>query len=214
MSNSDASVVAVMDTPTANVPSGLNVPSGIDVPSGLNVPFIRHRATVVAVSSVVVVAAFAAYPVGLKAFLAAFLSIVLVLVSATDLERRIIPNKIIFPAIIVTLVAEAALSPAGVPQHVLAMLAAGVFMLLPNLVNPSAVGMGDVKLAALLGAALGWKALDALALAFVLMAPLSFGTLVRGGLGARKVAIPMGPFMAAGGIAFLIIPQLLGMGGA
>jgi leader peptidase (prepilin peptidase)/N-methyltransferase len=94
------------------------------------------------------------------------------------------------------------------------MLGAALFLMLPILLNPSAIGMGDVKLAALLGAGLGLHVVDALALGFVLLAPVALATLVRGGMAARKTALPMGPFLALGGFMVLIAPPLLGLGTA
>jgi leader peptidase (prepilin peptidase)/N-methyltransferase len=158
---------------------------------------------------VIAVTAFAVYPVSMNAIIAASFAAVLVVVSATDLERRIIPNRIVLPAIALVLVARIAVSPSHAPQYLIAMVGLAFFMLLPNLVNPSAIGMGDVKLAALLGAGLGWNGANAVALGFILLAPIALATLVRGGKAARNTALPLGPFLALGGIVFVIVPQLL-----
>jgi prepilin signal peptidase PulO-like enzyme (type II secretory pathway) len=74
--------------------------------------------------------------------------------------------------------------------------------------------MGDVKLAALLGAALGWAVVPALALAFISVFPFALWTVVRGGIAARKSTLPFAPFMAFGGLAILIVPRLVGLGGS
>ena len=85
---------------------------------------------------------------------------VLVAVTVTDLERRIIPNRIVLPALAVALVVQTLRDP-GV-EWLLAALAAGGFFLVLALVYPAGLGMGDVKLAAFLGAWLGRDVLIAL----------------------------------------------------
>ena len=85
---------------------------------------------------------------------------VLVAVTVTDLERRIVPNRIIVPALVVALVVQTARDPSL--EWILASLAAGGFFLLAALVYPAGLGMGDVKMAAFLGAWLGTPVIVAL----------------------------------------------------
>ncbi|HKP10196.1 MAG TPA: A24 family peptidase, partial [Gaiella sp.] len=85
---------------------------------------------------------------------------VLVAVSVTDLERRIIPNRIIVPALVAALVVQTARDPSV--EWLVAALAAGGFFLVLALVYPAGLGMGDVKLAAFMGAWLGWDVAVAL----------------------------------------------------
>jgi leader peptidase (prepilin peptidase)/N-methyltransferase len=200
MTSSEAYLPTLPDAATA---------ADLPVHSGASAPFIRHRVPVAIAGSVVAAAAFAVYPVSLNAVIAAAFAAVLVVVSATDLERRIIPNRIILPAIALVLVARIAVSPSRTPEYIVAMLGLALFLLLPNFVNASAIGMGDVKLAALLGAGLGWDGARAVALGFILLAPVALVTLGRGGKAACKTALPLGPFLALGGVIFLIVPQLL-----
>jgi leader peptidase (prepilin peptidase)/N-methyltransferase len=160
------------------------------------------------------VVAFIAYPPGPKAVMAAGLATALVIVTVTDLERRIIPNRIVLPAIALLLATRLGFYPSRAPEHALAALAVAFVLFLPNFLNSSAIGMGDVKLAALLGAGLGWPAFDAVALGFFLLAPLAVMTLIRGGMAARKQALPLGPFLACGGYLVLILIPLLGLKGA
>jgi leader peptidase (prepilin peptidase) / N-methyltransferase len=171
---------------------------------------VRHRVPVAIIACLFAVVAFAVLPLGPNAFVAAGLAGVLVVVSATDLERRIIPNRIVLPALAIVLAERIVFSPGQAPVYILAMLGAASFLMLPNLVNGSAVGMGDVKLAALLGVALGWNVINGLALGFLLMVPVAVAVLVRGGMAARKTTLPFGPFLALGGFVFLIAPHLLG----
>src|SRR5215207_7295427 len=83
----------------------------------------------------------------------AFFCAVLVAVSAIDLTHRIIPNRIVLPAFAVVLVAQTLLEPS--PEWALAALGAAGFLFLAVLSYPAGMGMGDVKLALLMGAALG-----------------------------------------------------------
>jgi leader peptidase (prepilin peptidase) / N-methyltransferase len=143
--------------------------------------------------------------------IAAFVAVVLVTLAVTDLERRIIPNRVVLPALAILLVARTATEPS--PRWVLATLGAGLFFLLPNLINSSAMGMGDVKLAAFLGAGLGTAVIGALLIASLSTVPFVGAKLIRGGLAARKSTLPFGPFLAFGGLLILIVPRLIGAAG-
>jgi leader peptidase (prepilin peptidase)/N-methyltransferase len=88
-----------------------------------------------------------------QALVASFVCAVLVAISATDLEHRIVPNRIVVPAAAVVLAAQTALHPS--PEWALAALGASGFLLVAAIAYPAGMGMGDVKLALLMGAALG-----------------------------------------------------------
>jgi leader peptidase (prepilin peptidase)/N-methyltransferase len=135
------------------------------------------------------------------AAIAAFFCAVLVAVSATDLEHRIIPNRIVVPAAAVVLVAQSARTLS--PEWTVAALAASSFLLAAALAYPAGMGMGDVKLAVLMGAALGRTV--SVALMVGMMAALVPGIfmLVRHGSAARKMGIPFGPFLALGSVVAL-----------
>jgi leader peptidase (prepilin peptidase)/N-methyltransferase len=94
------------------------------------------------------------------------------------------------------------------PEHalewVLAAVGAGLFFLLPLLVYPSGLGLGDVKLAVLLGAALGMDVMGALLIGLLGGAVVAGVILFRGGSSARKTAIPFGPFLAFGALFSLL----------
>jgi leader peptidase (prepilin peptidase) / N-methyltransferase len=135
------------------------------------------------------------------AVVAAFFCSVLVAVSAIDLEHRIIPNRIVVPATVIILVANTVLHPS--PQWILGGLAAFTFLFVTALVYPAGMGMGDVKLAGLMGVALGKTvgvALFAGMFAGVLPSLVLFA---RHGVKARKMKIPFGPFLAIGAIVGL-----------
>jgi leader peptidase (prepilin peptidase) / N-methyltransferase len=135
------------------------------------------------------------------AAVAAVFCAALVAVSVTDLERRIIPNRIVLPAAAVVLVAQTALTQS--PEWALAALGASGFLLLAALAYPAGMGMGDVKLALLLGAALGRDVPVAMMIGMVSALVPSVVLLVRHGSAGRKMGIPFGPFLALGGIVAL-----------
>lgn len=152
-----------------------------------------------------------AYPLGAKALLAAFVAAVLVLLAAIDIERRIVPNRIVLPAAAVALLGRIAISPGDASQYALAALLAAVFLFLPRLLNRNAIGMGDVKLGLLIGAALGWDAASALALGFLLVFPVAVAIAIRGGVtAARGATLPMCPFLALGALIMLLGAGLFG----
>ena len=88
-----------------------------------------------------------------EAFVASFFCAVLVVLSAIDLRHRIVPNRLVLPAALVVLVAQTALYPS--PEWALGALGAAGFLFVAALAYPAGMGMGDVKLALLLGAMLG-----------------------------------------------------------
>jgi leader peptidase (prepilin peptidase)/N-methyltransferase len=142
-----------------------------------------------------------AFGITLDTLVAAFFCAVLVVVSATDLKHRIIPNRVVVPAAAVVLVAQTVLHPS--PEWALGALGAGGFLLVAALAYPGGMGMGDVKLALLMGAMLGRTVSVALMLGMVLALVPSVALLVRHGSAARKMGIPFGPFLALGSVLAL-----------
>src|SRR5438128_11864415 len=90
-----------------------------------------------------------AFGLSLDALVAAFFCAVLVAISATDLEHRIIPNRLGVPAAALVLAAQTALHPS--PEWALGALGAAGFLFVAVLVYPAGMGMGDVKLALVMG---------------------------------------------------------------
>jgi leader peptidase (prepilin peptidase)/N-methyltransferase len=142
---------------------------------------------------------------GLTAYaaVAASFCATLVAVSVTDLERRIIPNRIVLPAAAIVLLAQTALEPS--PEWALGALGASLFLFLAALAYPAGMGMGDVKLALLLGAMLGRTVPVAMMIAMIAALVPAVGLLVRHKSAARKMGIPFGPFLALGGVATLFV---------
>jgi leader peptidase (prepilin peptidase) / N-methyltransferase len=140
---------------------------------------------------------------GLTAYtaVAAGFCVVLVAISAIDFEHRIIPNRIVVPAAAVALVAQTALEPS--PEWALAGFAAALFLLVAALAYPGGMGMGDVKLALLLGAVLGRNVAPGMMIGMVAAILPSIFLFARHGAAARKMAIPFGPFLAFGAVVTL-----------
>jgi leader peptidase (prepilin peptidase)/N-methyltransferase len=176
-------------------------------PTLAGVTLRRSPAVVAPLVVAVVVLAFATLPVD-RAAVAAFVASVLVVLSASDIERGIIPNRIVLPAAGIVLVAQMALFPDQALEWVLAALLAALFLMAPLLFNRAWMGMGDVKLALLLGAALGWGVLGAVSIAFLCTFPVALLVLIRDGLAARRTTIPFGPFLSLGALVMLFGPHL------
>jgi leader peptidase (prepilin peptidase) / N-methyltransferase len=128
----------------------------------------------------------------------------LVAVTLTDLERRLIPNKILAVAAVLGLVIAAATDPAGLPERAAAAAAAGGLLLAAALAYPRGMGLGDVKLAAVMGLFLGRNVAPAIIVALVAGSLVGLAMIARHGTAARKQAIPFGPFLALGGVVGLL----------
>ena len=136
-----------------------------------------------------------------EAAVAAFFCAALVAISATDLEHRIVPNRIVVPAAAITLVAQTALNPSV--EWVLGAFGAAGFLFVAVLVYPKGMGMGDVKLALLMGAMLGRTVPVALMVGMIAALVPSLVLFVRHGVKARKMGIPFAPFLAFGAVVAL-----------
>jgi leader peptidase (prepilin peptidase) / N-methyltransferase len=141
------------------------------------------------------------FGVGAEGFVGVFFFAVLAVLALKDLEEQRIPNVIVLPAIAVVLLAVAVLRPHHALEALLAALAAGAFLFVPSLLAKGGVGMGDVKLALLLGAALGRGVAAALLLGCLAASVAGVTLLVRHGSSARKTAVPFAPFLALGALA-------------
>jgi leader peptidase (prepilin peptidase)/N-methyltransferase len=136
-----------------------------------------------------------------ETLIAAFFCAALVAITVTDFERFVIPNKIVLPAAAVVLVAQTVRDLS--PEWAIAAAGAALFLFTAALVYPAGMGMGDVKLALLLGAMLGRNVVIAMAVGMVSALVPSIVLLARHGAAARKMKIPFGPFLALGGVVAL-----------
>lgn len=142
-----------------------------------------------------------AFGLTLKAAAAGIACAALVVVTATDLERRIVPNRVVVPAALAVLALQTASHPS--PAWALGAVGAAGFLLIAALAYPGGMGMGDVKLALLIGALLGRTTPVAILLALFLALVPSLVLIARHGARARRLAIPFAPFLAAGAVIAL-----------
>lgn len=135
---------------------------------------------------------------------AASLAALLVVLSAIDLERRVLPNALVLPAIALALPAQLLLSPDRWLEWTLAAIGAALLLLMPLLVGRAGVGMGDVKLAFLLGLVLGEDVMLAIVVASLAVLPAALVLLVRHGGPAMRMGVPFGPFLSLGAVVALL----------
>jgi leader peptidase (prepilin peptidase) / N-methyltransferase len=142
-----------------------------------------------------------AFGLSAEAGVAAFFCAVLVAVSAIDVEHRIIPNRIVLPATGIVVLANTARDVS--PEWIAAGLAASGFLFAAALAYPAGMGMGDVKLALLMGVALGRTVSVALMVGMLVAMIPGIVLFARHGKKARKMGIPFGPFLALGSVVAL-----------
>src|SRR3954451_4796820 len=133
----------------------------------------------------------------------------LIAVAFIDLQHKIVPNKIMLPAAVWGLVTAVAFRPHMVPEPLIAGAGAFVFFLLAALIHPKGMGMGDVKLAGVMGLYLGKLVIPALLVAFVVGTVVGLGLVVRYGARSRKLGVPFAPFLALGGLVAMLAGQQL-----
>lgn len=134
---------------------------------------------------------------------------VLIAVAAIDLEHRIVPNRIVAPAALWALAAGALLRGPELPELALAGALAFCGLLLAALAYPAGMGMGDVKLAGVMGLYLGAAVAPALLAAFFVGSVLGIALIARDGAAARKRGVPFAPFLAVGGIVGVLFGHQL-----
>ena len=165
---------------------------------------VWRRPLVVGLAAVLALLCLVRYGADAHGFISAFTAAVLVVLAATDLEERLIPNRIVVPAAAIVLVAQLAFYPDRAVEWVISALGAALFLFIPAVIKSGAIGMGDVKLAFLLGAATGYAVLPALTIGFLSLVRVALYMLVREGGAARKKHLPLGPFLALGTLVVLL----------
>jgi leader peptidase (prepilin peptidase)/N-methyltransferase len=154
-----------------------------------------------------VAACFVVFGLSGKAVVSGFFCAVLVAITATDITHRIVPNRIVLPAAAVVLIAQTALFPS--PEWTLGAVGAAGFLLVAAIAYPAGMGMGDVKLALLLGAMLGRLVGVGLMLGMFAALVPSAVLFARHGVAARKMGIPFAPFLAFGAVVALFVGKPL-----
>jgi leader peptidase (prepilin peptidase)/N-methyltransferase len=170
---------------------------GCSAPISLRYPIVELT------TALLVAACFWRFGLSGDAFVAAFFCAALVALSAIDVERRILPDRIVLPSTVAVLVAQVALHPDRTVEWIAAGLGASLFLFAALVAYPKGMGMGDVKLALLLGVMLGWEVAVGLMVGMLAALVLGVVLIARNGMGARKTAIPFGPFLAFGSIVAL-----------
>jgi leader peptidase (prepilin peptidase)/N-methyltransferase len=128
----------------------------------------------------------------------------LLAVTLTDLDRRVIPNKILLASALACVAVAAIGDPSSLPERAIAAVAAGGVLFLVVLAYPKGMGLGDVKLTALMGLYLGRNVAPAVLVALLAGSLVGLAMIARQGPAARKQAIPFGPFLALGGLVGLL----------
>jgi len=140
-----------------------------------------------------------------SALLGALLVALLGPIAAIDVERRIIPNRLTGPGALGAVAIGLTTDPSGLPAQLAAGAAAGGLLLLAAFARPDGMGMGDVKLAGLMGLCLGAAVAVALLVAFLAAAIFGLAVVARRGVAAgRRTTFPFGPFLALGALAALL----------
>ena len=135
---------------------------------------------------------------------------ILIAVAGIDLEHRIVPNRILVPAAVYGVAAGAVVMTDDLPELLIAGAGAFTAMLLIALAYPRGMGMGDVKLAGVMGLYLGLSVVPALFIGFLSGTVVGVAMIAREGSQARKKGVPFAPFLALGGlVALLVGPELI-----
>ena len=159
-----------------------------------------------ALTAALYVAVVAATGADRDAILGLLLVSALVPIALIDLEHRRIPNVITGPAALLAIAVLAVLRPERLPEHLLAGAVAFTVFLLVALAAPRGMGMGDVKLAGVLGLFLGWAVAPAILVALLAGSVAGIVLAARSGVAqARKTTVPFGPFLALGGVTGILV---------
>jgi leader peptidase (prepilin peptidase)/N-methyltransferase len=185
----------------AGGPSGWAARLGPPVPA-LSLP---HRSGAAGVGAALGAAALVHFGLDPRGLIGLLFVAGLTAIAAIDLEHRVIPNRIVLPLAALVLALQCAFFPGRALEWMAAGAGAALLLAIPAMVRPGSVGMGDVKLAGLLGAGLGREVVTALFLGSLAAVPVALWILARRGAGARKEKIPLGPFLAAGGVLALFV---------
>jgi leader peptidase (prepilin peptidase) / N-methyltransferase len=131
----------------------------------------------------------------------------LIAISFIDIQHKIVPNKIVAPAAVYGLITAAAFRTHILPELLIAGAGAFTFFLVAALIHPKGMGMGDVKLAGVMGLYLGKLVIPALVVAFVVGSVVGVALVLRHGARSRKLGVPFAPFMALGGLVAMLAGQ-------
>ncbi len=134
---------------------------------------------------------------------------ILAAVTLTDFDLRLIPNRLLIAGALLGTPLLLLADPSSAAERAIAAAAAGGGLLLVALAYPRGMGMGDVKLAALMGLYLGAAVAPAVLIGFLAGSLVGVALLLRHGAAARKAAVPFGPFLALGGVIGLLAGEAI-----
>ncbi len=137
-----------------------------------------------------------------QALIAAIASVVLTVLAAIDMQHRILPNRIVLPATAILLALQLIFFPGDALEWLLAGPAAAAFLAAPLIFRRDAMGMGDIKLAVLLGTIAGWQVFGAIVVGCFAIVPIALWMRVRQG-SIKGATLPFGPFLAFGTLVIL-----------
>ena len=186
-------------------PADADGPAEAERPSEAEIRLAWQRPEVLFTAAVLALVTLVHLGVSPHGVIGAGFAATLVVLAAIDLRYGLLPNRIVLPAAVAVLLLQVTFYPGDAAEWVLAALGAAGFLLLPSVINASGIGMGDVKLALLLGAMLGGGVIAALLIAFLSLWPIAIYLIATQGWGARKTAVPLGPSLAFGSILVLLL---------
>ncbi|MBF6620856.1 MAG: prepilin peptidase [Patulibacter sp.] len=150
------------------------------------------------------------HPPALAIYIAVLLVLLFVGVTIVDVRERRIPNSMTGLAALGAVLSGLLYDEAGQPSRLIAAFAAVAFLLAVRAPRPAGLGLGDVKLAGVLGLCLGPVVAVALAVAFLAGSVVAAGVALRFGWRAlRTTTVPFGPYLAGGGVVAFVVGQPL-----
>jgi len=179
-------------------------------PAAVRIPR-RHRIVMPCLTGVGLVLAYLEFRFSWQLVLACAFIAVMVMIAFIDFYFMIIPNKIVLPAALIGLAAAIVLRPDKWWHFLMAAVGSALFLLILAVIWPGGMGMGDVKLALLMGGVLGIFVVVAMFLAFLLGALVGLA-LIASKRKTRKDAIPFGPYLALGSVVALLYGNWLAEG--
>jgi len=135
---------------------------------------------------------------------ALILTALVVPASAIDLNHRIIPDRINLPGALLVFTAASFAQPGRMAEFAIGGIGCMVFLGVAWLISPNGMGLGDVKMALMIGLGTGRYAFVALLSGFVASTMLSAYLFATRGREARKATFPFGPFLAIGAVVALL----------
>jgi leader peptidase (prepilin peptidase) / N-methyltransferase len=138
--------------------------------------------------------------------LAVSLVLMLGVVTVSDLRTRLVPDTPLVLGVGLAIGAGALTAPGELPVRLAAGAGAAGFLLGAALVRPDGMGLGDVKLAGVIGVYLGADVVAAMATALAAGSIVGLALIARHGWTARRRTIPFAPCLALGAVVALALP--------